>query len=80
MVGLLVAAIGVLVLAGLLVAARSRVGTDPSSSVAAFNRALTAMEPGAGRDRPAPDADGADEAHADDEDEAHVEDRAHPAH
>lgn len=51
----LVVAIGVLVLAGLLMAARSRSrfgGGDPSSSVQAFNRALSAMEPGA-RDRSA---------------------------
>jgi hypothetical protein len=78
-VGMLVLAIVVLVLAGLLVVARSRVGTDPSSSVAAFNRALTAMEPGAGRDSAAPDADGSDEATADGADEAPAEDRAHPA-
>lgn len=71
MVAVLVLAIAVLVLAGLLVAARSRAGTDPSSSVVAFNRALRAMEPGATRDREAPGADGDDEAHA--------SDRAHPA-
>jgi hypothetical protein len=70
-VQLLVVAIGALVVVGLLVAARSRVGTDPSSSVEAFNRALTAMEPGAEDDRPVPDPD--------DDDETSTEDRAHPA-
>jgi hypothetical protein len=41
--------IGVLVLLGLLVMGRSRRGgSDPSTSVDAFNRALSAMEPGAG--------------------------------
>ena len=71
MVGLLVVTIGVLASVGLLVVARSRFGTDPSSSVAAFNRALTAMEPGGGHDRPSPDTEGGDEAPA--------PDRAHPA-
>ena len=77
MVALLVAAIGVLALVGLVVAARSRIGTDPSSSVAAFNRALTAMESGAGGDRAALDTgeEGPDAA-----EESHPADRAHPAH
>jgi hypothetical protein len=70
-VQLLVVAIGVLVVVGLLVAARSRIGTDPASSVEAFHRALTAMEPGAVQERSGPDPD--------DDDEAHAEDRAHPA-
>jgi hypothetical protein len=44
----LLVVIGVLVLIGLLLVGRSRRGgNDPSSSVDAFNRALTAMEPGA---------------------------------
>jgi hypothetical protein len=69
-VALLVVAIGVLALVGLLVVARSRFGTDPSSSVAAFNRALTAMEPGSGHDRSSPKAEGGD---------APAPDRARPA-
>jgi hypothetical protein len=45
----LLVVIGVLVLIGLLLVGRSRRGgSDPSTSVDAFNRALTAMEPGAG--------------------------------
>lgn len=57
---LLVVVIVVLAAVGLLVAGRGRLGgSDPSSSVDAFHRALTAMEPGAGRGRAAPDA-GAD--------------------
>lgn len=65
----LLVVIGVLVLIGLLLVGRSRRGgSDPSTSVDAFNRALTAMEPGAegrsGRRRQraangAEDADGA---------------------
>jgi hypothetical protein len=44
----LLVAIGVLVLIGLLLVGRSRKGgSDPSTSVDAFHRALTAMEPGA---------------------------------
>ena len=66
MVALLVLVIGVLALIGLLVAARSRPGGDPSSSVAAFHRALTAMEPGAARDRRAPDAGDGEDGHAGD--------------
>lgn len=58
---LLVVAIVMLTLVGLFVAGRTRLGgADPSSSVDAFHRALTAMEPGAGRGRPAPYGDGAD--------------------
>lgn len=57
---LLVVTIVVLTLVGLFVAGRTRLGgSDPSSSVDAFHRALTAMEPGAGRGRAAPDDDGA---------------------
>ena len=45
----LLVVIGVLVLIGLLLMGRSRRGgSDPSSSVDAFHRALSAMEPGAG--------------------------------
>jgi hypothetical protein len=65
----LLVAIGVLVLIGLLLVGRSRRGgSDPSTSVDAFHRALTAMEPGAdGGERAAqptaePDATGDDEA------------------
>jgi FtsZ-interacting cell division protein ZipA len=44
----LLVVIGVLVLIGLLVMGRSRRGgSDPSTSVDAFSRALSAMEPGA---------------------------------
>lgn len=44
----LLVVIGVLVLIGLLLVGRSqRGGGDPSSSVDAFHRALSAMEPGA---------------------------------
>ena len=79
MVAVLVLAIAVLVLAGLLVAARSRAGTDPSSSVVAFNRALRAMEPGATRDREPGATRDREAPGADGDDEAHASDRAHPA-
>lgn len=50
---LLVVAIVVLVVLGLVTAVRSRhAGGDPSSSVQAFNRALTALEPGTRRGGP----------------------------
>lgn len=59
---LLVIAIGILAVVGVALALRSRQGEgDPSSSVHAFNRALSAMEPGAGgraRSAAADDADG----------------------
>jgi FtsZ-interacting cell division protein ZipA len=62
----LLVVIGVLVLIGLLLVGRSRRGgSDPSTSVDAFNRALTAMEPGAdgqgGRRRRQRATDGAEE-------------------
>jgi hypothetical protein len=67
----LLVVIGVLVLVGLLLMGRSRRGgSDPSTSVDAFNRALSAMEPGAdGRPRGQRPASAGDEA-ADDADAA----------
>lgn len=61
--------IGVLVLLGLLLVGRSRRGgSDPSTSVDAFHRALTAMEPGSeGDTRPAAGAsEASDDVPADD--------------
>lgn len=58
---LLVIAIGVLAVVGVGLAVRSRQGEgDPSSSVHAFNRALSAMEPGSGGRRRSAATDGAD--------------------
>lgn len=66
---LLVIAIGVLAVVGVALALRSRQGEgDPSSSVHAFNRALSAMEPGSGGRPRRPGGEGADGQRAADDD------------